>query len=455
MGKLKKLLSGHGERADPSNATATRSFADPTASTTADATQKDLLSVPANSSTATPLRPSSHWGQKNAGDSPASIRVVSDNGPQQYVTPMASQVPDRRSSRGFKRATPPSLEQDYDQYRIKLAKGQVTPPSEVEDELHDTNEESPTTAHQQAASREYGRRQIQATEGLDQGMQNMSISDGKVTRSSTDPVSVSDGPSRSSTDPTTMSPGSATARSPVSPVDPSFRKPLPPPKENIAPTYGTTIGSSQPQSLRHKADHPNLQNEAQIQQPPTIPKRQHRYNTSVSSTTPSIPQDGVLTKSTNPDHQPRLPEGFIPGHREDTSVDTSFSPAVTHERKVRQIHEIVTESITRDIHVDHYYHVLQPLKATEVRPAQHIRISSKTGEKLSVAEPAGWSLPGELAVRPAPDISGLQWERRDYVLDEENPTGRDLTPEELERAHRMCSHRSEDQVSSRRKGAAA
>jgi hypothetical protein len=53
-------------------------------------------------------------------------------------------------------------------------------------------------------------------------------------------------------------------------------------------------------------------------------------------------------------------------------------------------------------------------------------------------------MPKDLSVRRAPDFAsgegkgsdghgGLKWERRDYVVDEENPTGRMLSADELEK----------------------
>lgn len=60
----------------------------------------------------------------------------------------------------------------------------------------------------------------------------------------------------------------------------------------------------------------------------------------------------------------------------------------------------------RDIHVDHYYYYIQPLKVVEVNPGGHFELNSK-GEKLSIAASEGWELPQDMSVRQAPDfVSG-------------------------------------------------
>jgi hypothetical protein len=104
----------------------------------------------------------------------------------------------------------------------------------------------------------------------------------------------------------------------------------------------------------------------------------------------------------------------------------------------------VQEAITRNIHVDHYYHYIQPVKVVEVNPVRHFTLNSK-GEKVSIAAPEGWEMPNDMSVRRAPDfVNGDGRDengnraRRDYVVDEENPKGRMLSLEELERERRQA-----------------
>ena len=171
-------------------------------------------------------------------------------------------------------------------------------------------------------------------------------------------------------------------------------------------------GPINPYTLRHQRSRSDLVDETQIHQ--------------------SSPATRNGTPSDDPDPRARLPPGFNPTSTVDTDVDTSVARPVTHETRHRQVTEIVTDSITRDIHVDHYYHYVQPVKVVEIAPAKHYRISSKTGEKLSIAQPNGWEMPADMSVRKGGDISGLQWDRRDYVVDERDPQGRLLSPEELQ-----------------------
>ena len=61
----------------------------------------------------------------------------------------------------------------------------------------------------------------------------------------------------------------------------------------------------------------------------------------------------------------------ISGNTTDTTIHERMLPAVTHETIREDYHEIVEERITRDIHIDHIYHRVLPIKDIEVLPARH------------------------------------------------------------------------------------
>ncbi|EXJ86588.1 hypothetical protein A1O3_03541 [Capronia epimyces CBS 606.96] len=117
-----------------------------------------------------------------------------------------------------------------------------------------------------------------------------------------------------------------------------------------------------------------------------------------------------------------LPPGFRPGTSEHTDVEETMHPAVTHEVVINRTKEIVQENITRDIHVDHYYTYVQPIKAVEVLPARHFVIDDKTGQKVEIPAPEGWEMP--VSLQPSkPDLSGLAPVSRHYRVDEQHPEG--------------------------------
>jgi hypothetical protein len=120
----------------------------------------------------------------------------------------ASAVPERESSLRFKRISPPHIKQDYDQYRNRLAESATDTQKGDTSVFHDTNEEVQgpmSKTKQQKASREYGRRQIHATDGNDLNMQVPSITEGgnSIGGASTKPMPINESNSntRRSTDP--------------------------------------------------------------------------------------------------------------------------------------------------------------------------------------------------------------------------------------------------------------
>jgi hypothetical protein len=302
------------------------------------------------------------------------------------------------------------------------------------DVFHDASEGAGPTSHpslnQQQASREYGRRQIQATDGNDLDMQGLSIADNGtgtgIPRASTEPAPTNE------TNPNTGSSTDSIANK---------KNGKAAPQENIRP---------QDRTLRRKPSDADLQDQAHTQsQLPVLPHPDQHSPYSIISPETSNDPNHTSTTSRQPKPLPRLPPSFNPTNTTDTTVDTTVAPPVTHETRHTKRVEVVQEAITRDIHVDHYYHYIQPVKVVEVNPARHFTLNSK-GEKVSIAAPEGWEMPSDMSVRRGPDFvngdgrdenkdlgkGALGWERRDYVVDEENPKGRMLSAEELEQERR-------------------
>lgn len=120
--------------------------------------------------------------------------------------------------------------------------------------------------------------------------------------------------------------------------------------------------------------------------------------------------------------QTLLPDGFKPGVSAHTQVETAVRPAVTQEVVKENTVEVIQEEITRDIHVDHYYTHLQPIKAVEVLPAQHFVVDEQTGKKVEIPAPEGWTISPSLQPQN-PDTSNVVATTRHYVVDEEHPEG--------------------------------
>jgi hypothetical protein len=56
---------------------------------------------------------------------------------------------------------------------------------------------------------------------------------------------------------------------------------------------------------------------------------------------------------------------------EDTDVAVTYAPAVTHETRYVETHEVVQQQITREIHNHHVYHRVLPVLDFEVLPPRH------------------------------------------------------------------------------------
>ena len=83
---------------------------------------------------------------------------------------------------------------------------------------------------------------------------------------------------------------------------------------------------------------------------------------------------------------------------EGTTVHETVKPAVTEEIRHRQITEIEHPVITRDIHVNHYYEYIQPIKVVEIARAKHYAFNEQ-GEKVQIPTPDCWECPEWLTER--------------------------------------------------------
>ncbi|KAK4495550.1 hypothetical protein PRZ48_013882, partial [Zasmidium cellare] len=77
----------------------------------------------------------------------------------------------------------------------------------------------------------------------------------------------------------------------------------------------------------------------------------------------------------------RAEDGYELGRTEDVETIVSQAPAVTHETRIVNTHEIVTKPITREIHNHHILHRVQPIDDVEVLPARHFA-PHRSGEGL-------------------------------------------------------------------------
>ena len=77
---------------------------------------------------------------------------------------------------------------------------------------------------------------------------------------------------------------------------------------------------------------------------------------------------------------------------EDTTVNTRWAPAVTHETINKDVHHIREEHITREIHTHDYFHRILPIIDVEVLPPRHF-VPSAT-DPAELVEVAGNSIPG-------------------------------------------------------------
>ena len=123
---------------------------------------------------------------------------------------------------------------------------------------------------------------------------------------------------------------------------------------------------------------------------------------------------------------PRLPKDFDLKDSVDTDVSTEIKAPVTQERVLHDVKHVEHKVITRDLHIDHHHHIIQPVKVREVLPAAHYTLDPVTGQKVEIPAPEGWQLPSSMEPNShlLPDTSKLRQITRSYVVDEENPDGK-------------------------------
>lgn len=78
-----------------------------------------------------------------------------------------------------------------------------------------------------------------------------------------------------------------------------------------------------------------------------------------------------IGKSKEDGHRPLAVEGYALGRTEDSETIVTQAPAVTHETRIVNTHEVVHEQITREIHHHHVFHRVQPIDVIEVLPPRH------------------------------------------------------------------------------------
>lgn len=244
----------------------------------------------------------------------------------------APAVPDRDSSLRFKRASPPRIEEDYDRHRNMLAKS-ATGLQKMDAEIfHNASQEAQAPSSrtdQQKASREYGRRQIQATDGDNLDMQSLSIAGNGVDidRASTESVSVNES-------------NSDTRRS----LDPIAKK-------STIPTRKALPSRPQDHALRHRPSDTDLQEQAQPQaQPSGLSKREHHPQ---PSPLPSTTNDSNHTSSPPAPQDPlaRLPPSLNPTNTIDTTMDTTVAVSNSvHAQKSRIRRHLALPTVDYTVH---------------------------------------------------------------------------------------------------------
>lgn len=80
----------------------------------------------------------------------------------------------------------------------------------------------------------------------------------------------------------------------------------------------------------------------------------------------------------------------------DTDVQKTWSPAVIHEKRIVNTHEIVQRAITREIHNHHIFHRVLPIMDIEVLPARHFVLDENGGLVEIPAEEAPVESPERL-----------------------------------------------------------
>jgi hypothetical protein len=113
---------------------------------------------------------------------------------------------------------------------------------------------------------------------------------------------------------------------------------------------------------------------------------------------------------------------------------------VTHEVIKHHRTEVFREEVTKEIHVHHYYTYTQPIKTVEILPARHFIVDEKTGGKIEIPAPKGWTMPASMQPY-TPDTSGLVAMTRHYLVDDEHPKGVPEPPPAAEQTRPSATRR--------------
>ncbi|CAK4030454.1 Hypothetical predicted protein [Lecanosticta acicola] len=139
-------------------------------------------------------------------------------------------------------------------------------------------------------------------------------------------------------------------------------------------------------SWRHSADfHKPL---------PHLPKETATNDSTKHDSDHAIPRKPIVETSDTPID----PSKYVDlSNTKQTHVNVNWSPAVTHEVRQVDTHEIVQEAITREIHNHHIYHRVLPVIDVEILPARHFVPTADGGyREISEAEIPHGSNPDRL-----------------------------------------------------------
>lgn len=97
----------------------------------------------------------------------------------------------------------------------------------------------------------------------------------------------------------------------------------------------------------------------------------------------------VNGKSREHGHRPIEVEEYALGRTEDSETIVTQAPAVTHETRIVNTHEVVQKQITREIHHYDVFHRIQPIDLIEVLPPRHFVPHSSGKGYVEIPPPEG------------------------------------------------------------------
>lgn len=170
---------------------------------------------------------------------------------------------------------------------------------------------------------------------------------------------------------------------------------------------------------QHRNDaHPPTQNTSANAQPVHIGPQNDPYSENVANRNLNHQESthGTQQRSANPaeksrenGHRPVEVEQFALGRTEDSQTIVTQAPAVTHETRVVNTHEIVHKQITREIHHYDVFHRIQPIDVIEVLPPRHFVPHESGKGYVEIPPPEGSS---EIQARVQAAFEAAAAERR-------------------------------------------